>query len=158
MATTQIEESALSELREAAGRVPALESERDTARTELEEARRENAVLKAGKVAEARARARVTEVNKDLSPIVVDKIVAEALREVPLTDAGALDEAAFDTRVDDARTAEEGYLATLAEQAGAGRVTAFGGTTPVTPDESELRKVNESKRAGMFGRQIKEGA
>lgn len=158
MATTQIEESALATLQEAAGRVPALEAERDEARTELAEARRENAVLRAGTVAEARARSRVAEANADLSPLVVDRIVREALTEVPLTSENRLDEAAFDTRVDNARTAEEGYLATLAEQAGVGTVSAFGITKATAPDESELRQANESKRASMFGRQIKEGA
>jgi len=59
----------------------------------------------------------------------MDRIVAEAVREVPLTDAGQLDTAVFDTRVDEARTAEETYLRSLAPATGGG-VTGFGPSAP----------------------------
>lgn len=123
MATTQIEESALAELRDQAGRVNALESERDT-------------VKKSAEVAESRAitalghaRKRVREANADLPAATVDRIVAEATRVgIPAKDDGQLDEAAFDERLDAAREAEESYLAGLASEQGAGSIKGFGAT------------------------------
>ena len=55
---------------------------------------------------------------------------------MPLTEAGELDTAALDTAVDTARTAEETYLAGLAEAAGVGSVSGFGGTPPATSPRS----------------------
>jgi len=125
----QIEEARLRELEEASGRVPTLESERDAAVQERDDARRERDQLRARESAATRVRTRVTEANANLAQATVDRIVAEVTRTVPLTEAGQLDEAALDTATDDARTAEETYLAGLAESAGAGRVFGLGGTT-----------------------------
>lgn len=76
--------------------------------------------------AERHARNRITEANGELPQPVVDRIVATATRTVPLTESGQLDTAALDTAVDAARTAEEAYVARLAEASGAGRVRGFG--------------------------------
>lgn len=137
MATTQIEESALTELREKAGRVTALESERDTAVQERDAAKRDAAESKAQVAAEKFARARVLEANQALPATTVDRIVREAVRDVPLTAEHALDEAKFATAVDAAKTAEESYLAGLAEAAGAGSIRGFGASTPVDGEVSE---------------------
>lgn len=143
----QIEEARLRELEEAAGRVSTLESERDEARTERDEARRDAAEANARTAAGDRARTRVREANADLPAPTVDRIVAEALRDVPLTDAGELDEAAFDTRVDTAREAEETYLAGLA---GGGTIKGFG---PTQQDAGEITEADVDEAvAEAFGR------
>lgn len=152
-----IEESELAQLREAAGRVSTLESERDTIQAERDQARRELAESRATETARTRARSRVTEANGTLPAATVDRIVEAATRQVPLTEAGGLDETAFDTAVDAARTAEETYLAGLAEASGAGRVTGLGGFPVAEGDEeAKLREANDKQRAAMFGRKIKE--
>lgn len=120
-----IEESELARLREADGRVPTLTTERDTAVQERDEARRELAEARARDGAATHARTRVTEANATLPTAAVDRIVAAATATIPLTEAGVLDEAALDTAVDAARTAEEKYLATLVESTGGG-LTGFG--------------------------------
>lgn len=149
----QIEEARLRELEEASGRVSTLESERDTAVRERDEARRERDTERARSSAADRARSRVTEANGNLHTTVVDRIVREATREVPLTDQGQLNEQAFDSRVDEARKAEETYLAGLAEAAGAGTVTGFGQSSGGGDDvaEADLDKAG----AQAFGRPVK---
>jgi hypothetical protein len=52
--------------------------------------------------------------------------VVEATRSIPLTDAGQLDEAALNTAVDTARTAEEAYLTSLTGAHTDGKVVGFG--------------------------------
>lgn len=157
MATTQIEEAELTGLREQAGRVEALESERDQAVTERDEARAELAQAKARTSAQESARARVRESNAGLAAPVVERIVAEAMRDLPLGDDNTLDTEAWQRRVDECRTAEEGYIASLAEARGTGLVTGFGPSISVQEnDEASLREANDKQRAGMFGRTIKE--
>lgn len=148
-----IEESELARLREADGRVQTLESERDTAVRERDEVRHQLAESQARETARGRARTRITEANAALPAATVDRIVEAATRTVPLTEAGALDEAAFDTAVEAARTAEETYLATLAEASGAGRVTGLG-LVPVKEGEV-TRKDTAVVIAEAFGRQPK---
>jgi len=153
-----IEESELARLREADGRVRALETERDTAiqerdsaRTECDEIRRERDGLSAREAAVAAARARVTAGNSTLPAATVERIVAEATRDVPLTAEGALDEPALHTAVDAARTAEEAYLAGLADSTG-GRLTGFGASAAATESARPTttpfgRQINEQKGA-----------
>lgn len=155
MATTQIEEAELTGLREQAGRVEALEAERDQAATERDEARAALAQAQATASAQESARARVRESNADLAAPVVERIVAEAMRDLPLGDDHTLDTEAWQRRVDECRTAEEGYIASLAEAQGAGTVIGFGPPAPQN-DEATLREANDKQRAGMFGREIKE--
>ncbi len=121
-----IEESELARLREDAGRVTVLESERDAERTRANESERRANVAEARTTATERARTTVRAANATLPAATVDRIVAEATRDIPLTDAGALDETAFDAAVESARTAEETYLAGLAESTGSGGITGFG--------------------------------
>lgn len=128
----QIEEARLRELEEAAGRVTTVEAERDSERQAREAAERELAAERARGAAERHARSRVTEANSALAPATVDRIVTTATATVPLTESGQLDTAALDTAVDEARTAEETYLAGLAESAGTGRVRGFGRSANTT--------------------------
>lgn len=144
-------------LEEANGRVTALEAERDTARQERDAARRALAEANARTAATTRARTRVTEANADLAPVTVDRIVAAATATVPLTEAGELDEAALDRQVDAARTAEETYLAGLAEASGAGTVRGLGGGTTTTSGDVSEADV-DTALAGAFGTQTVKGA
>lgn len=153
MAITQIEESELSGLRETAGRVTTLEAERDTATKTAEEAVRRANVAEARLAAASVARARVVAENADLASATVDRVVAEALREVPLTENGELDTDALNERTDKAREAEESYLASLAANAGAGMPSGFGKSgSAATVTESDIDKAI----AAATGRQIKE--
>ena len=147
----QIEEARLRQLEADAGRVAALESERDTANAQRDAVARELATERARNTATTRARTRVVEANATLAPATVDRIVAQATAAVPLTVAGQLDEAALDTVTDTARTAEEAYVASLAAASGAGTVRGLGGDTQV--DESV--DVNAIV-AGAFGRTTRE--
>lgn len=126
MAKIQIEESAHTDLLEKAGRVSVLESERDTAVKERDEAKQKLAESDARTAAEKFARKRVSEANSTLPALVVDRIVKESLTDVPLTDKHELDEAKFGEVVDEAKTEQETYLASLAEAAGAGTIQGFG--------------------------------
>lgn len=151
----QIEEARLRELEEASGRVPTLEAERDTEREGRITAERERDQLRAQESARTHARTRVTTANAQLATATVERIVEASTRTVPLTEAGQLDTAALDTAVDAARTAEETYLAGLAEAAGVGSVRGFGGTTTQTGAEIAESDLDKSV-AGAFGRQVKE--
>lgn len=148
-----IEESELARLREADGRVTALEERATTAEQRAETAERQLAEARARDTARDRARIQVTEANGTLPAATVDRIVAAATATVPLTEAGVLDEAAFEARVTEARTAEETYLATLAAASGSdGRVTGLG-LVPVREGDGEVtRKDSDAAIAEAFGR------
>jgi hypothetical protein len=144
MATTQIEESALSELREKAGRVTALESERDTAVKERDEATEKVATLE-GTVRESRIATIIAEADVTFDDLQVAGLTAGA----PVKE-GVLDEDAFKKTVAEA-------AAKIAEAGGAGTVKGFGGnTSPVDKTEQDLRESNDKHRAAIFGRPIKE--
>jgi len=152
MAGTEIEE-ANRRADEANSRATVLEAERDAEKQRADAAERQVAEADARKDADKRARTKVRESNATLAAPIVDRIVAEALREVPLTDDRKLDEAAFDKRVEAARTAEESYLAGLAESAGVGTITGFG----PSDTSSEVSETDIDKAvANAFGRQVKE--
>lgn len=119
----QIEEARLRELEEAHGRVPTLESERDTAVRERDEAIAERDRLRTAEAARVRAdrAAEMIRANEARVAGHVDFTALEArglTADLPLTEAGDLDEEQFTTRVNDA----------VAEKlAGAGTVRGFGG-------------------------------
>lgn len=142
MAETKIEETRLRDLEEAAGRVPVLEAERDTAIKERDEALAESAKSR-DEVREARIGTIIAEADAEFDDLQVAGLKAQA----PVKE-GVLDEAAFKTTVDEA-------AAKVAEADGAGKPRGHGRT--VTPDsEAELREANDKQRAAMFGRTIKE--
>ncbi|MCZ4497899.1 MAG: hypothetical protein JWQ74_452, partial [Marmoricola sp.] len=138
MATTQIEEAEKNRLVEQAGRVPALETERDAEKARADKLHTENGQLKVRESAVAHARAKVAKDNAKLPGSVVDRIVSASTGTVPLKESGDLDTEAFDKAIDKARTAEESYLAGLAQASGAGKVTGFGGVVVESGDDKTL--------------------
>jgi hypothetical protein len=155
MPQIQIDEAEHSRLVTEAGRVTALEARATTAESERDQLRTERDQLRAREAAATHARTRVTEANAGLPAATVDRIVTAATTTVTLTEAGELDTAALDTAVDAARTAEESYLAGLAEAAGVGSISGFGGAPAggqTTVTEADL----DAAVGGAFGRQVKE--
>lgn len=162
--TTPVEEARLRQLEEDAGRVQTLESERDTAREKLTDAerdrdtardeltqvKRELAVEKARVAARDLAVKRVREANSELPPAAAEKVITEALRDIPLGEDERLDTEKFSTRVDEARKAEETYLTSIVES-GAGRVRGLGDTGST----QEITEADNAKLiAETFGRKI----
>lgn len=156
-AKVSILETKLRTLEADAGRVPALEAKvvAESARADLAE--QDLAVEKAREYARTFGVARVKESNGDLPSAVVDKIVADAMREIPLTEADKavdrrLDTDAFGKKVDEAQKAEETYLASIVES-GNGRVRGVGSTdSKAEVTEAQVKNVI----AGAFGRTVKE--
>lgn len=147
----QIEEARLRQLEEAHGRVPALESDLKTARTRAEEAEQRALQAEAGTYARDLARQLVTKANPDLAEASVRRIVRESLaKALPLEESGRLDTAAFTPTVEEARKAEETYLAQVAEASGVGTVRGVGHTStqPVSVSESDV----DEAIAAAFGR------
>ncbi len=91
-----IEEAELTRLREDAGRVTVLEAERDTAIAERDQAR--------GDLAERDRTDRARELVGESTTTFDEWQTRGLLADLPLTEAGELDEAAFTTRVTDAAT------------------------------------------------------
>lgn len=145
----QIEEARLRQLEEAHGRVPALEAERDAATKRAEESENRALQAEAGTYARDFARNLVTKANADLAEASVARIVRDALaKPLPLEESGRLDTAAFTPAVEEARTAEETYLAQVAEASGIGAVRGVGSTTPTTVSEADVAKTT----GRLFGR------
>lgn len=138
----QIEESEFSRLTEAAGRVTALESERDTAiqRAETAEARvTELEESAAEQTREERARELVAEAATAAEVKLSDLEVDGLTRALPLSESGVLDEDAFTTAVNKRLTA-------LAES---GQIRGFGGSTSetTTVSESDIDDLFDPKEA-----------
>lgn len=136
----EIEESRLQALEEANGRVPVLEAKVATETARADQAELSLAEERAKTQARAVGAKRVREANSELPAATVDKIVAEAMREIPLTEADKaadrrLDIEVFGKQVDDAREAEETYLATVVKENG-GIVRGLGqpGETPAVTE------------------------
>lgn len=135
----QIEEARLRQLEEDAGRVQTLESERDQAARERDEAREalaaERRTAAAGRIIDA-AEASFTALER-----------RGLLADLPVTESGDLDEAAYTTTVTEA-------AAEKAQASGAGSVRGFGAAP--TPQDTDAIKAAESAAAAAFGRQVKE--
>lgn len=138
MGTTQIEESALRDLREAAGRVTTLESERDTAVRERDAATAENVTLKETIAKRDRrdAAAKIVAAEARTAEISLSSLeVAGLVSDLPVKE-GALDTDVFTQTVKD-------ELAALAES---GRVRGFGGGSAESGVVSESDFDDEFKK------------
>jgi hypothetical protein len=142
MATTQIEESALAELREKAGRAETAESERDAAIQE-----RDEALAKIAPLEEAARSARLGEIIAE-ADVEFDDLQVEGLKAKAVVKEGVLDEDAFKTVVTEA-------AAKVAEAQGAGRVRGNGTRVTTTDDEVSEADLDELDDA-TFG-VVKEG-
>lgn len=135
----QIEEARLRQLEEDAGRVQTLESERDQAARERDEAREalaaERRTAAAGRIIDA-AEASFTALER-----------RGLLADLPVTEAGALDEAAYTTTVTEA-------AAERATATGVGSIRGFGAHT--IPADTDSIAAAEAAVASAFGRQVKE--
>ena len=114
----QIEESRLAQLEQDAGRVPALEAERDTARAERDEALAESRAIRA---AEA-ARVVINEAQAAHPGLTLTALEHRGLTAaLPMREDGGLDVEAY-------RSSVEAALAEKAKAGGAGAVRGFGST------------------------------
>lgn len=146
-AMPQIEEARLRQLEEAHGRVPTLESERDAAIRERDEARQ--ALAESRKAANAAVAEGVVRDAFDTAGVTAPKTVARIAAAAPLTESGDVD-------TDALKTIAEESAAELAEASGAGRVRGLGGGTQ--PDASgDLSEAEfDAELARLSGRTVKE--
>lgn len=128
MNMAQIDDQELSQLRESAGRVNTLVSERDAATARAEAA--EGALAERDLRDDATKRAR--EATSDLHPATAARVVEAATRDLPRTADGALDGPAFAQRVTAAVEAETSYL----QQFSQGRVVGFGASVTIQPGQA----------------------
>ncbi|NUO96764.1 MAG: hypothetical protein HOW59_02415 [Nonomuraea sp.] len=150
MGIKQVDEADYARVTEAAGRVPTLESERDTAVSERDSARQELALYKAREAARPAVSKKVGE--SALPATRKARIVESVLRQVRLDEAGKAnaDElvAVTEREVRDAET----EIAEIAESLGVGRVRGFGQTvtesTGVTVDDFDAAFGVQSSREG----------
>jgi hypothetical protein len=127
MPKIQIEESEHTRLTETAGRVPTLESERDTAVAERDTARRDLAVERAT----GRARALIGESEHVFSELEADALVAD-LPLVEAEDAQVLDETAFGERI-----TEAAKKSAAAASAQGGGIQGFGASADTDTQVTE---------------------
>jgi hypothetical protein len=144
----QIEEARLRQLEADAGRVQTLESERDTATSERDEARRQLAERDRRDA----ARPVIAEAfnGSTLQATTVARVTESLLADPPAGADGALDTAALTTRATEARTAAEAEVAAYLAEAGVGRPRGFGGTPP--KDGEVTREQTSAVIAETFGR------
>ncbi len=145
----EIEEARLRQLETDASRVPTLESERDTAVSERDEARRVLAEHDARQAARPIVAEVLAEAQVPAATLV--RVTESLVTAAPLTDTGALDEAALRTAATEARTAAETEIAEALAAAGVGKVTGFGGST--TQDGAFDEAAYDARSARVFGRQ-----
>lgn len=128
MAEIMIESSRLEQLEESHGRVQTLVQERDAANQRAAESDRRAAVAESTVRAREFAATLVREANAELSDAAVGRVVAEATREIPLTEDLRLDTDILTEATNAARVAEESYLARIAQESGLGTVRGVGAT------------------------------
>lgn len=126
MGTIQVDEAEHGRLTEAAGRVQALESERDQANERATTAERELAIHKARENARPAVTKKVAE--SGLPARRQARIVESVLKQVRLDDNGAANADELVSITEATVTEEQADLAELQESLGMGRVTGFGPT------------------------------
>lgn len=127
----------------ATSQIAALESQLGAVRTEL--AAQRTAMITAG------AHSRITEALgvHATTPIGI-RVRATVAGNLPLTEAGDLDQAALATRIGEAITAENAYAAQIAEANGAGRPRGIGApVAPATAEQATTRLLEAFKASGM---------
>lgn len=140
----QIEEAQLRQLEADAGRVPTLESERDTAVSERDALRDQLAAERRTNRARTLIGERAREAQVTFTPLEERGLMVD----LPTSEDGTLDEAAFTTAVDEATAA-------IAQARGAGTVSGFGGTA--TSQTTDITEADLDAAVGsVFGRQVKE--
>ncbi len=146
-----IEESELARLREDAGRVPTLTTERDQAVAERDTVRSERDQAR-GELAARRIIGEQTAVS--FSELEIRGLVAD----LPLTEAGELDADAFRATVEgEVTAAREAHARTLEEQ-GAGVPRGLPSTPASTGTDQELRESSDKLRGAIWGRDKVKGA
>lgn len=148
----EIDDAELRQLRESASTVQATEQARQAAEQRAQEAERRAQLLTAAGIARGRIdTALAAQEAADLPPAARDRVREQTVRDLPLTEAGELDTAAFDQRVTEAVTAEREFIATVLEQAGAGRPRGVGGgSQPQGEDNSTALSEAQAKLAEAF--------
>jgi hypothetical protein len=121
----QVDDARLRSLEESAGRVQALEAERDAATQRANAAESQLAQYRVRDAARPVAAAIAAE-SELLTAAWQADVVEAALTRVPLTSTGELDEAALRLAVETERTRQETRAAELLEAKGAGRVRGNG--------------------------------
>lgn len=150
MGHIQVDEAVHTRAVEEAGRVPTLESERDTAvqRAETAESERDSARAQLAESARTSRASEIITAQATEAGVTFTALESRGLLAgLPLGDDGALDEAAFTTAVEAAVTEK-------AATAGAGTPRGFGQrttTTSVTAEEAAAQVAERIKRrAGTF--------
>ncbi|GAA4439427.1 hypothetical protein [Phytohabitans houttuyneae] len=157
------------QLREAAEARTKAETERDLALREAAEAKAQRAesdraLARYRALDTARPIATTLLAESDLPPAAQQRVLAGVTGErVPLTEALALDEAAFRTRIGAEIAAEGAYLAQLRESAGEGQVrgagsTAVTGTAAATPSVDERTRTRAALVESYRARGLSEDA
>jgi hypothetical protein len=148
----QVDDARLRSLEESAGRVQALEAERDAATQRANTAESQLAQIRIRDAARPLATAVAAE-SATLPAGWQADVVEAALTRVPVTEAGQLDEAALRTTVETERTRQETRLAEALEAAGAGRVRGNG-----QRQAQETGGGGFDLDAAVMGRYVKTGA
>jgi len=147
----EISEAELRELRErpTAQTVQEAEQRATDAETRATAAEQRAQLLAAAGVARGRIdTALAAQEAADLPDAIRGRIREHVVSDLPLTDAGELDTAAFDQRVTEAIAAEREFVTTLAEQLGAGRPRGLGGGR--TPQATEALTEAQTRLAEAF--------
>lgn len=146
-----IEEAELRSLRETAARATEAEQRATAAEQRATDAERQRDTLAAAGVARGRIDTALNaEEAADLPAAIRDRIRERVVSNLPLTEAGELDTAAFDTRVTEAITNERQFVATLAEQLGAGTPRGLGGDGGNGPTDTTALDKAQGKLAEAF--------
>lgn len=145
MGNIQIEESEHKALTEKAGRVDALESERDTEKAARLKAEEALAARDRDDAARKVVTERATEAQVQFSTLEQDGL----LTKVTVKEDGSFDTEAFTKVVDEAAAAKKAA-------GGAGSITGFGGTATGQGAETVSESDIDKAVAGAFGRPVKE--
>ena len=141
MANIQIDEAEHSRLVAEAGRVTTLENDLREATT--------RATTAETRAAGAENRAGAVELIGESGTTFTGTERRGLLADLPVTEAGVFDAAAFKTRLTEAITEK-------AAAAGAGSIRGFGATAALEDNDHNVREASDAARRRAFGHQVKE--